>query len=72
MEAPASVLNEMSSASQAGATYYRDSGDLFKWIGVLRAADSYWNPDHVPVLFLLDTEKLEGDSPRIVVRPRRG
>jgi len=35
----------MESMAEMGEQFYAESGDLFKLVGVLRAADIYWNPD---------------------------
>ena len=45
------------------------SGDMLRLVGVLRAADVFWNPERVPVLCLMLGEEMVGDSPRILVRP---
>jgi hypothetical protein len=35
----------MEEFEELGATLYAESGQLYKLIGVLRAADMFWNPD---------------------------
>jgi hypothetical protein len=35
----------MESMAEMGEQFYAESGDLFKLVSVLRAADIYWNPD---------------------------
>jgi hypothetical protein len=29
---------------EMGQEFYAESGDLYKMVGILRAADIYWNP----------------------------
>ena len=72
MEGPAAVFREMEEANRKAETYFAESGDAYKWVGVLRAADIYWNPEKKPALILLETEPLEREQPRIVVRLRHG
>jgi hypothetical protein len=37
------VLDEITNFTLKGETLYAASGDMFKYIGVLRAADIFWN-----------------------------
>jgi len=71
VECPAAVFQEMEEAKRKAEIYYKDAGDSYKWVGVLRAADIFWNPEQKPALVLLESEPL-GDQPRIIVRPRHG
>ena len=68
----ADVVKELNEWSADCDTYY--SGEVYKLVGILRAADMFWNPAGTPVLFHRHGSPLEGDSPRIVVRtkPSRG
>ena len=71
----ADVVKELSEWSADCDTYYSaHSGDLYKLVGVLRAADMFWNPAGTPVLLHKHGDPLDGDSPRIIVRanPSRG
>ena len=72
MECPAQVFQEMDDAKRKADVYYSEAGDTFKWVGVLRAADTYWNPEQKPALFLLQSEPLEHEQPRIIVRTCQG
>jgi len=67
-EGQEAVIKELDDACKINATFYPDSGDLFKLIGVMRAADIFWNPDKAPVLFHIEGEALHGDGPRILVK----
>jgi len=57
------------SENEANANY-SGSPDMFKWVGVLRAADIFWNRDSggKAILILYQAEALVDGSPRIVVR----
>jgi hypothetical protein len=46
-------IREMDSMAQRGDQFYHESGELFKLVGILRAADVFWNPDKRQVYFLL-------------------
>lgn len=70
-EGRVAVLKELEESAMKGDTLYSEAGSLFKLIGVLRAADIFWNEANKPVLFHLDGEPLEGDGPRILIKPRR-
>jgi hypothetical protein len=71
-EGRADVLKELDDYARDCATFYSESGSLYQMIGILRGADIFWNPAGKPVLFHRDGEPLEGDSPRILFRPRKG
>ena len=57
------------SENEANANY-SGSPDMFKWVGVLRAADIFWNRDSggKAILVLYQAEAMVDGSPRIVVR----
>ena len=38
-------IRELESMTEMGQEFYAESGDLYKLVGVLRAADIYWNPE---------------------------
>ena len=40
----ADCIAELESTKEMAAQFCANSGDLFKLVGVLRAADIYWNP----------------------------
>ena len=63
------VLQILDDGEVEGAEFYSLSGQTFKWVSVLRAAEVYWNSagDNT-VLFRLREEGTVGDSPQIVVR----
>ncbi len=44
---------------------------MFKLLGVLCAADIFWNPEKKLVLIHVDGEALEGGGPRILVKANR-
>jgi hypothetical protein len=68
-EGRADVVKELDEWCTDCDTYYAaESGQLYKLVGVLRAADMFWNPAGKPVLFHKHGDFLEGDSPRIIVR----
>ena len=60
-------LPTANSATAADATY-----DLIRLVGVLRAADMFWNAEMEPVLCLMEGETLADFGPRIVVRQHSG
>jgi hypothetical protein len=35
----------MDSMAEVGNQFYQESGELYKLVGVLRAADIFWNPE---------------------------
>ena len=53
----------MEEANRKAETYFAESGDTYKWVGVLRAADIYWNPEKKPALILLEWSLWRGNSP---------
>jgi hypothetical protein len=59
------ILEELNEMAALG-------GDLLKLVGVLRAGDMFWNPERRPVLCHMRGDIMEGDSPRILVRPHCG
>jgi hypothetical protein len=64
------VLDELNELAVGGGGQEEDS--LLPLVGVLRAADIFWNPERTPVLCHMRGDVLEGDSPRILVRPHAG
>jgi hypothetical protein len=62
------VLDELNELAVGGG----QEEDLLPLVGVLRAADIFWNPERTPVLCHMRGDVLEGDSPRILVRPHAG
>ncbi len=51
--------------------FWPDSGDTYKWVSILRAADLHWTTKEACgniSLFRMREEGLSGDSPQIVVR----
>ena len=71
MECPAAVFQEMEEAKRKAEIYYKDAGDTYKWVGVLRAADIFWSAEQKLALMLLEAEPL-GSEPSIIVRARQG
>ncbi len=43
-EDDAASIRELESMIEMGQDIYTESGDLYKIVGILRAADIYWNP----------------------------
>jgi hypothetical protein len=43
-EDDAESIRELESMIEMGQEFYAESGDLYKMVGILRAADIYWNP----------------------------
>jgi hypothetical protein len=41
----ADCIKELDRMAEMGEQFYQESGTLFKLLGVLRAADMFWNPD---------------------------
>jgi hypothetical protein len=64
------VLDELNELAVVGGGQEEDS--LLPLVGVLRAADIFWNQERAPVLCHMRGDVLEGDSPRILVRPHAG
>ena len=60
-------LPTVNPATATDATY-----DLIRLVGVLRAADMFWNAEMEPVLCLMEGETLADFGPRIVVRQHSG
>ena len=71
-EGRADVIRELDDSAVEGETYYSESGELYKLVGVLRAADMFWNPAGKPVLLHKYGDPMLGDSPRILFRPFKG
>jgi len=44
-EDDASSIRELDSMIEMGQEFYAESGELYRLVGVLRAADIYWNPE---------------------------
>jgi hypothetical protein len=62
------VLDELNELAVGGG----QEDSLLPLVGVLRAADIFWNLERTPVLCHMRGDVLEGDSPRILVRPHAG
>jgi hypothetical protein len=43
-EDDAESIRELESMIEMGQEFYAESGNLYKMVGILRAADIYWNP----------------------------
>ena len=71
-EGKADVIQVLDDSEIEGETFYSESGELYKLVGVLRAADTFWNPAGKPVLFHKNGDPVVGDSPRILFRPFKG
>jgi hypothetical protein len=46
-------IKEMDSMAEMADEFYRESGVLYKLVGVLRAADIFWNPGKRQVSVLI-------------------
>jgi hypothetical protein len=44
-------IREMDSVAEMGDEFYREYGDLYKLVGVLRTADIFWNPGNRQVQY---------------------
>ena len=64
------VIELMDNGATEAKEFYDLSGDTFKWVTVLRAAEVHWNTNDTIVLFRLREEGILGDSPQIIVRCR--
>ncbi len=53
--------------AEMGDNFYPDSGDVFKWVSVLRAADYLWSNDSKFGFVRLAEEGVFGTSPQIIV-----
>jgi hypothetical protein len=49
-----------------GEDFYQDSGAVFKWISILRAADSLWSPENKFSFVRLAEEGVSDTSPQII------
>jgi hypothetical protein len=47
-------VREMDSMAERGEQFYKESGELFKLAGVLRAADILWNPEKRQFFFYIN------------------
>jgi hypothetical protein len=45
------VVEEMEKCAEDAKTYYHASGDIFKHVGILRAADLFWNKERSHLKF---------------------
>jgi len=64
----AAVVDIIDDGAVEAKEFYELSGDTFKWVSVLRAAEVHWNTSDSIVVFRLREEGTHGDSPQIVVR----
>lgn len=66
-----SGLNEIIDDADAEADkYWFESGDTYKWVGVLQAADLHWGSADEPCMIRAEDEKPRGDSPQILFKLR--
>jgi hypothetical protein len=49
-----------------GEDFYRDSGKIFKWISILRAADYVWSNENKFGFIRLAEEGVSDTSPQII------
>ncbi len=47
----ADVVEEMEKCAEDAKAYYHASGDIFKHVGILRAAEIYWNKERSHLKF---------------------
>jgi hypothetical protein len=64
------IISVIKEGVEKGSLFYPGSGDTFKWVSVLRAADLHFSTQDVAgiALFRMREEGLAGDSPQIIVR----
>lgn len=65
------IISMIDDGAEEGRLLYADSGETYKWVAVLRAADVYWGPKDAGIsLCRMQEEGLAGDAPQIVVKCR--
>ncbi len=66
------IISLIQDGSEEGKQFYSESGDTYKWVFILRAADIHWSTKDASAaniaLFRLREEGLVGDSPQIIVK----
>jgi|688.fasta_scaffold431474_1 hypothetical protein len=66
------IIAMIDAGSEEGQLFYPDSGETFKWVTLLRAADLHWSSKDVSdseiVLFRMREEGLKEGGPQISVR----
>jgi hypothetical protein len=66
------IIRMLDDGAEEGQVFYSGSGNIFKWVSILRAADIHWSPlganDASVALFRLREEGVMGNSPHIVVK----
>jgi hypothetical protein len=60
------IADIISKGTEKGLNLYPDSGDFFKWISVLRAADSLWSTSNEFGFIRLAEEGVRGVCPQIL------
>lgn len=65
------IVSMLDKGIEEGQLFYPDSGETYKWVTILRAADLHWSSqepeDATFSLFRMREEGLHGDSPQILV-----
>lgn len=63
------IITMIDDGAEEGRLMYPESGETYKWVSVLRAADVHWGPKDTGIsLCRMQEEGLAGDSPQIVVK----
>jgi len=68
------IITMIDEGTEEGRLFWSASGETYKWVVLLRAADLFWSPQESKnaevALFRMREEGLRGDSPHIIVRCR--
>lgn len=62
------IQSSLKDGAEMGKTFYFESGDVFKWVSILRAADSLWSDHNEHGLIRLAEEGVRGSCPQIIAR----
>ena len=68
------ILAVIEEGVEEGKLFWPESGETFKWVSILRAADLHWSNKEAGsasfALFRMRSEGIVGNSPQIIVRCR--
>jgi len=68
----AAIVSVINDGIEEGQLFYSESGDTYKWVSILRAAELHFasKENDSLSLFRMREEGLKGESPQILVRGR--
>jgi hypothetical protein len=62
------IETSLQKGEEMGKTFYFESGDVFKWITIIRAADNLWSDSNEYGFIRLAEEGVRGGCPQIIAR----